>query len=80
MAGEARSAHSECGITGAAHQRQVIHDVLVGEVWLASGQSNMAMQINGKLHGKVDNADAEVAAAKHPEIRVFVHDAPFSDL
>jgi sialate O-acetylesterase len=57
---------------------KVITDVLVGEVWLASGQSNMAMQINGKLHGKVDNADAEVAAAKHPEIRVFVHDAPFA--
>ncbi|MDZ4403405.1 sialate O-acetylesterase [Prosthecobacter sp.] len=57
---------------------KVIQDVLVGEVWLASGQSNMAMQINGKLHGKVDNADAEVAAAKHPEIRVFVHDAPLA--
>jgi sialate O-acetylesterase len=56
----------------------VILDVLVGEVWLASGQSNMAMQINGKLHGKVDNADAEVATAKHPEIRVFVHDAPLA--
>jgi len=57
---------------------KVIKDVLIGEVWLASGQSNMAMQINGKLHGKVDNADAEVAAAKHPEIRVFVHDAPLA--
>lgn len=57
---------------------KAIHDVLVGEVWLASGQSNMAMQINGTLHGKVDNADAEVAAAKHSEIRVFVHDAPLA--
>jgi len=57
---------------------RVIRDVLVGEVWLASGQSNMAMQINGQLHGKVDNADAEVAAAKFPEIRVFVHDTPFA--
>jgi len=56
----------------------VIRDVLIGEVWLASGQSNMAMQINGKLHGKVDNADAEVVAANHPEIRVFVHDAPLA--
>ncbi|HBJ86279.1 MAG TPA: hypothetical protein DDZ88_20925 [Verrucomicrobiales bacterium] len=57
---------------------KIIKDVLVGEVWFASGQSNMAMQINGKLHGKVDNADAEVANAKHPEIRVFVHDAPLA--
>lgn len=57
---------------------KTIHDVLVGEVWLASGQSNMAMQINGELHGKVDNADEVVATAKHPEIRVFVHDEPFA--
>jgi len=59
-------------------QSKVIHDVLVGEVWLASGQSNMAMQIKGELHGSVDNAEAEIAAAKHPEIRVFVHDAPLA--
>ncbi|GEP44493.1 sialate O-acetylesterase [Brevifollis gellanilyticus] len=57
---------------------KVVKDVLVGEVWLASGQSNMAMQIKGELHGSVDDADAVVAAAKHPEIRVFVHDAPFA--
>ncbi len=57
---------------------RIVRDVLVGQVWLASGQSNMAMQINGQLHGKVDHADAEVAAAKFPEIRVFVHDKPFA--
>lgn len=54
-----------------------VQDVLVGQVWLASGQSNMEMRIKDKMHGLVDNADAEIAAAKHPEIRVFVHDAPF---
>lgn len=53
-------------------------DVIVGEVWLASGQSNMEMRIQDKLHGLVDDAEAEIAAAKHPEIRVFVHDAPFA--
>ena len=52
-------------------------DVLVGEVWLASGQSNMEMRMKDKMHGSVDNADAEIAAATHPEIRVFVHDASF---
>ncbi len=56
----------------------VIHDVIVGEVWLASGQSNMEMRIKDKLHGLVDNADAEIAAANHPEIRMFVHDEPFA--
>jgi sialate O-acetylesterase len=55
-----------------------VHDVLVGEVWLASGQSNMEMQLKGKMHGSVDHADEEIAAANHPGIRVFVHDAPFA--
>jgi sialate O-acetylesterase len=55
-----------------------IRDVLVGEVWLASGQSNMEMQIKGKLHGSVDHAEEEIAAANHPEIRMFRHDAPFA--
>lgn len=55
-----------------------VKDVLIGEVWLASGQSNMEMQIKGKLHGSVDRADEEIAAANYPEIRMFMHDAPFA--
>jgi sialate O-acetylesterase len=41
-------------------------DVLVGEVWLCSGQSNMAMTVNGCL-----NKDAEIAAADYPRIRML---------
>jgi len=54
-----------------------VRDVLVGEVWLASGQSNMAMQVKGKLHGSVDRADEEIATAHFPAIRMFRHDSPF---
>lgn len=43
-----------------------VNDVLVGEVWLASGQSNMQMPVSG-----VRNNRAEIASAKHPEIRMF---------
>ena len=53
-----------------------IRDVLVGEVWLCSGQSNMAMQVDG-LHGTVDNAPQEIAEAKYPEIRQFAYDKIF---
>jgi sialate O-acetylesterase len=56
----------------------VVNDVLVGEVWLGSGQSNMEMQLKGKLHGSVDNADAEIAAADFPAIRMFVHREPYA--
>jgi sialate O-acetylesterase len=41
-------------------------DVLVGEVWLGSGQSNMAMTVAGCYH-----FDAEKAAAKYPLIRHY---------
>ena len=41
-------------------------DVLVGEVWLGSGQSNMAMTVAGCL-----NFDAEKAAAVFPLIRHY---------
>jgi sialate O-acetylesterase len=54
-----------------------VGDVLIGEVWLASGQSNMEMQIKGKQHGSVDRADEEIAAAHFPQIRMFMQDAPF---
>ena len=42
-------------------------DVLVGEVWLCSGQSNMEWPMR-----QVDHADAEIAAADHPQIRLFI--------
>jgi sialate O-acetylesterase len=42
----------------------VIEDVLLGEVWLCSGQSNMQWPV---WHAA--NADAEIAAAKWPQIR-----------
>lgn len=41
-----------------------VEDVLVGEVWLCSGQSNMAWTV-----ARSSNADEEIAAAKHPLIR-----------
>jgi sialate O-acetylesterase len=44
----------------------LIKNVLVGEVWLCSGQSNMAMEVKSCL-----NADKEMAAATYPRIRQF---------
>lgn len=44
-------------------------NILVGEVWLCSGQSNMWFPING--YYKVLDADVETAAANYPNIRLF---------
>lgn len=43
-----------------------VADILVGEVWFCSGQSNMNFAVNG-----AENAAAEIAAAHHPLIRYF---------
>ena len=45
----------------------VLHEVLVGDVWLCGGQSNMQFPLKAARNG-----DAEVASANHPEIRFFV--------
>ncbi len=42
-------------------------DVLVGEVWLCAGQSNMEWPME-----KTENADAAVAAADQPQIRLLL--------
>lgn len=43
-----------------------IKDVMVGEVWVLSGQSNMTFALSG-----ADNATAELPVANYPEIRLF---------
>jgi len=53
-------------VTGKEGHKVEVKDVLVGEVWLGSGQSNMAMTVQ-----RSNNFDAEKAAAKYPLIRHY---------
>jgi sialate O-acetylesterase len=52
-----------------------IHDVLIGEVWLCAGQSNMAMTVNGKTEwlrvGGIANAEKVVRDSANPLLRQF---------
>lgn len=41
-------------------------DILIGEVWVCSGQSNMEWHV-----ARATNAQEEIAAAKYPNIRLF---------
>ena len=44
----------------------ILENILVGEVWICSGQSNMEWALRSSM-----NAKEEVAAADHPQIRLF---------
>src|ERR1035441_2626333 len=58
-----------------------IRDVLVGEVWLGSGQSNMAFTVSRKVAsyaGLVDE-DKVIAAANYPKLRMFTGKSVKSD-
>ena len=49
-----------------------INDVLLGEVWLASGQSNMEMPLEGwPPNDLIQDSEAAIAAANKPNIRMF---------
>lgn len=49
--------------------KKVLRNILIGDVWICSGQSNMEMPVSG--WSKVNNAEQEIAAANHPKIRLF---------
>ena len=49
--------------TGESIQRQ---NILFGDVWLCSGQSNMAYDVRG-----ANNAEKEIAAADYPQLRLL---------
>ncbi|MBE5965371.1 MAG: sialate O-acetylesterase [Lachnospiraceae bacterium] len=52
----------ECGM-----QKKIIHDVLIGEVWVLGGQSNMQLPVARTL----DLFEEEVKNTDYPEIRKF---------
>ena len=53
-------------VVSAGDMSQRLTDVLVGDVWLCSGQSNMEMTLR-----QAANADAEIAAADDASLRLF---------
>ena len=67
-------------LTIAGKNTCAINNVLVGEVWVCSGQSNMAMSLS-----RCADAEREIAASKDPMLRLFTvpqktSDTPLGDM
>ncbi len=54
-------------------RKSTLTDVVVGDVWLCSGQSNMHFRM-----AQVENAEREIAASNDPGLRFFTVDDQFS--
>jgi len=62
-------------------KKLLLEDILIGEVWLCSGQSNMEWPVKGfpEWNSPVLNSEAEIAAANFPSIRLFSMTKAFAD-
>ncbi len=56
-------------ISIADNEETRLDNIMIGEVWFCSGQSNMEMPVAG--WGKVKNYEQEIQNANHPDIRFF---------
>lgn len=61
-------------------QRITRNDILVGDVWFASGQSNMVFPMTGFANAPLKNGEQELAQADHPSIRLFLQKRRVSDV
>src|SRR5262249_9532056 len=74
------SAAGPLEMTVSASNRIVVRDILVGEVWVGSGQSNMEFVLSN-----ANNHEDEVARAEYPMVHLFhvkrlVADQPADDV
>lgn len=63
---DAEAAGGPYTLTAKGKNTITLNDVLVGDVWICSGQSNMEFQVSSVI-----NAAQEIAAANYPQIRHF---------
>ena len=58
-------------ITFSDGEKLTINNILIGEVWICSGQSNMEMPMKGYKNQPVDNAVEDILHSKDNNLRLF---------
>ena len=58
-------------LTVTSSNKIVLDDVLIGDVWFASGQSNMEMPLKGFPGAPLKDSAAEIAHAGQPQLRLL---------
>jgi sialate O-acetylesterase len=49
----------------------ILRNILIGEVWICSGQSNMEMPMKGYKNQPIENGSEDIQDADYPNIRLF---------
>lgn len=53
-------------------EKIILSDIMIGEVWLCSGQSNMEMPLKGFLPREpIEGSEEAIQSANYPKIRIF---------
>ncbi|WP_024993804.1 sialate O-acetylesterase [Phocaeicola paurosaccharolyticus] len=65
------SAGGPYNITFDDGKRLTVNNILIGELWLCSGQSNMEMPMKGFKNQPVENAAWDIMRSKNDNIRLF---------
>ena len=60
--------------------RTVVHEVLVGDVWLCGGQSNMAMTLRSTVNRDLEIASADFRSIRFLRVPLISRGTPQSDL
>ncbi|MDD3321909.1 MAG: sialate O-acetylesterase [Paludibacter sp.] len=58
-------------ITISDGKRLTLNNLLLGELWLCSGQSNMEMPMKGFKNQPVENSNMDILRSTNPDIRIF---------
>ena len=54
-----------------AEQQIILSDILIGEVWVCSGQSNMEWPLAGRYSSRIIGAEKAISSANFPQLRLF---------